>query len=106
MPFEPEPPGLLEKGISSARNHLHDEQDKAQLRTFTLWWNSHLEPHGITVTDLCEEIRGGVILLRLLVRAHPLECLLGALMGAKPFCHSLCAHNLLLCSDFRFAGGT
>ena len=43
-----------------------EEQDKQQLKTFTRWWNSWLEtstrvPPPPLVTDLCKEIKPGLI---------------------------------------------
>ena len=45
---------------------LRQEQDTQQLKTFTRWWNSWLQKRGITVTDLCEEIKDGVISMNLI----------------------------------------
>jgi len=45
---------------------LREKQDMQQLKTFTRWWNSWLQMRGITVTDLCEEIKPGVISMNLI----------------------------------------
>ena len=49
-----------------AGKDLREEQDTQQLKTFTRWWNSRLQKRGITVTDLCEEIKPGVISMHLI----------------------------------------
>ena len=67
-------PPAINKGTSEARHELADEADRAQLQTFTLWWNAHLAPCGYPVTDLGEQIRDGVLLIRLLVRSVPPSC--------------------------------
>ena len=46
--------------------NLRQKQDEQQLKTFTRWWNSWLQKRGITVTDLCEEIKPGVISMHLI----------------------------------------
>ena len=45
---------------------LRQEQDEQQLKTCTRWWNSWLQKRGITVTVLCEEIKDGVISMKLI----------------------------------------
>eukprot|EP00964_Phaeocystis_antarctica_P026289 scaffold14806_cov50-Phaeocystis_antarctica.AAC.1 len=40
---------------------LREKQDQQQLKTFTRWWQDWLKDSGITVTDLCEDIKPGVI---------------------------------------------
>ena len=45
---------------------LRQKQDEQQLKTFTRWWNSWLQKRGITVTDLCEQIKDGVIGMNLI----------------------------------------
>ena len=61
---------------------LREKQDQQQLKTFTRWWNSWLKENlaegwsGITVTDLCKEIKPGVIsmhLIELLSGTHSIE---------------------------------
>ena len=49
-----------------AGKDLREEQDTQQLKTFTRWWNSRLQKRGITVTVLCEEIKDGVISMKLI----------------------------------------
>ena len=51
---------------SSVRLVLRQKQDEQQLKTFTRWWNSWLQKRGITVTDLCEQIKDGVIGMNLI----------------------------------------
>ena len=51
------------------------EHDAVQLKTFTRWWNSWLEPRGTAVTDLCTQISPGVLGIELI------EALSGALVG-------------------------
>ena len=61
---------------------LREKQDQQQLKTFTRWWNLWLKENlaegwsGITVTDLCKEIKPGVIsmhLIELLSGTHSIE---------------------------------
>ena len=52
-----------------AGKDLREEQDTQQLKAFTLWWNSWLQkrvPPPPMVTDLCEEIKPGVISMHLI----------------------------------------
>ena len=52
-----------------AGKDLREEQDTQQLKAFTLWWNSWLQkrvPPSPMVTDLCEEIKPGVISMHLI----------------------------------------
>lgn len=45
---------------------LHGELDSQQERTFTRWWNSRLSSVGLSVENLCEDIKPGVLPIRLL----------------------------------------
>ena len=45
---------------------LRQKQDAQQLKTFTRWWNSWLAMRSMAVTDLCEEIKPGVISMNLI----------------------------------------
>ena len=42
------------------------QSDDQQLRTFTRWWNSHLIAKSLEVTDLFEDVKQGVLPIRLL----------------------------------------
>ena len=59
-----------------AGKNLREKQDMQQLKTFTRWWNSWLQMRGIVVTDLCEDIKPGVISMNLIE-------LLSASVGCK-----------------------
>ena len=48
------------------RARLREELDAQQLRTFTRWWNSWLASLSLSVTDLCEDVRPGVLPIQLL----------------------------------------
>ena len=48
--------------------------DAVQLKTFTRWWNSWLAPRGTDVTELCEQIKSGVLGIQLM------EALSGAII--------------------------
>lgn len=62
----PDFPASLNKGISAIRENLAGKHDSSQLRTFTLWWNSYLAPRGHPVHNLTEQIRTGVLFVRLI----------------------------------------
>ena len=64
LPTKPSSPQLSAAG--AAGKNLREKQDVQQLKTFTRWWNSWLQMRGITVTDLCEEIKPGVISMHLI----------------------------------------
>lgn len=51
---------------SLAAKDLRNDLDMQQLNTFTRWWNSWLSEVNIKVKDLCEEIKPGVISIKLL----------------------------------------
>ena len=51
---------------SVVKKDLHANMDGSQLQTYTRWWNSYLAPRGIEVTDLCEQIKSGLLFVRLL----------------------------------------
>ena len=59
-------PSSLTRQYSSRIVKSREAQDKQQLKTFTRWWNWKLQKSGITVTDLCEEIKPGVISMNLI----------------------------------------
>ena len=44
----------------------HESQNSVQLKTFTRWANSYLEPRGEPVTDLVAQVNSGVLFFRLL----------------------------------------
>jgi len=48
------------------RARLREELDAQQLRTFTRWWNSWLASLSLSVNDLCEDVRPGVLPIQLL----------------------------------------
>jgi hypothetical protein len=52
--------------IATVEDRSANERSRVQLQTFTRWWNYYLEPRGLPVTDLCEQIRDGVLPFRLL----------------------------------------
>ncbi len=54
------------RGVSDIIHSEHDQGDEKQLQTFTRWWNGYLEPRGFPVTDLCEQIKSGLLPFRLL----------------------------------------
>ena len=66
VPHRDAPPPKLEHGASAARRNLRGDLDAQQLNTFTRWWNSWLIEANVKVVDLCEEIRPGVISIKLL----------------------------------------
>ena len=57
---------MTRRRATVARRELHDQRDEQQLRTFTRWWNSWLVEVGLHVEDLCEEVKHGVITIKLL----------------------------------------
>ena len=63
-----EEPAALHKGGSGEelRNKLRGELDAQQVRTFTRWWNSWLSEVDLQVTDLCEDVKPGVLPIKLL----------------------------------------
>lgn len=52
--------------MGAKQKNLSDDLDKQQLVTFTRWWNSWLSEANIKVTDLCAEIKPGIVPIRLL----------------------------------------
>ena len=64
LPTKTSSPQLSADG--AAGKNLREKQDVQQLKTFTRWWNSWLQMRGISVTDLCEEIKPGVISMNLI----------------------------------------
>lgn len=56
----------LTKKMSVAFMDLHAEHAAMQLKAFTKWWDSWLKPRGTEVTDLCEQIKDGVIAIKLI----------------------------------------
>ena len=67
-PSAAEEPAALHKGGSGEelRNKLRGELDAQQVRTFTRWWNSWLSEVDLQVTDLCEDVKPGVLPIKLL----------------------------------------
>ena len=64
MPNYTMPGQCLQAGVD-----LGKKQDTQELKTFTRWWNSWLQkrvPPPPMVTDLCEEIKPGVISMHLI----------------------------------------
>jgi hypothetical protein len=49
-------------------------EEAQDLKTYTRWWNSYLEPLGDRVEDLCEQIQSGVLPFRLLEVCAPTRC--------------------------------
>lgn len=49
-----------------ARTLLRSQLDETQLRSFTRWWNSWLSEISLETKDLCEDIKQGVMSIRLL----------------------------------------
>ncbi|XP_028808913.1 nesprin-1 isoform X6 [Denticeps clupeoides] len=60
--------GCTQKDIANEGQRLQDEQEAVQKRTFTKWINSHLAKctPPLSVADLFEDIKDGVMLLALL----------------------------------------
>ena len=59
--------GMKRQGsITTAGHELRGEHDAMQLKTFTRWWNSWLMPRGTDVTNLCEQIKPGIIGINLM----------------------------------------
>ncbi|KOO26882.1 alpha- sarcomeric (f-actin cross linking protein) [Chrysochromulina tobinii] len=48
------------------RRSLGQDLDSQQLKTFTRWWNSWLSERQLSITDLCEDIKPGVLPIVLL----------------------------------------
>ncbi len=48
------------------RASLREDLDKQQLKTFTRWWNSWLSERQLSIADLCEDIKPGVLPIQLL----------------------------------------
>ena len=67
-PSAAEEPAALHKGGSGEelRNKLRGELDAQQVRTFTRWWNSWLSEVDLQVSDLCEDVKPGVLPIKLL----------------------------------------
>ena len=64
MPNYTMPGQCLQAGVD-----LGKKQDEQELKTFTRWWNSWLQkrvPPPPLVTNLCEEIKDGVISMKLI----------------------------------------
>ena len=49
-------------------HHTRAELDDKQTRSFTRWWNSHLAQctPALHVTDICEDLKSGILPIRLL----------------------------------------
>ncbi|XP_073672409.1 nesprin-1-like [Paramisgurnus dabryanus] len=64
--------------VPGVSQHLRDEQEAVQKRTFTKWINSHLAKRNppLVVSDLFEDVKDGVMLLALLevLSGHKLPC--------------------------------
>ena len=58
--------GGMQKRMSLAFLDLHTEHAAMQLKAFTKWWDSWLKPRGTEVTNLCEQIKDGVIAIKLI----------------------------------------
>ena len=67
--------------------------DMLTLQTYTRWWDSHLRPRGLPVTDLLAQIHDGVLPMRLLeaLEGHEMAPtsrgkakILGALIATSP----------------------
>ena len=89
--------------------------ESSQLRAFTMWWDSYLAPRGYPVTNLREQIKDGVLLLRLLealegVPPSPVargkimmslgQQQMGLQMSARPQSQSQRLENLNLCLQY------
>ena len=64
MADRPDP--AVRRSLTSEVKQGRDSQQRGQLKTFGRWWNSMLQPRGFPVTDLCQQIRDGVLPFRLL----------------------------------------
>ena len=53
-------------GAEKKRKSLRAELDAQQLRTFTRWWNSWLVEQDLSLKDLCEDVKAGVLPIKLL----------------------------------------
>ena len=62
------------RGGSITRQNLRGDLDAQQLNTFTRWWNSWLIHANVKVKDLTEEIRPGVISIKLLEQLSDSSC--------------------------------
>ena len=54
----------LSRADSTKQNaiaEIRQEHDAMQLKTFTRWWNSWLSPRGTEVTELCSQVKNGVL---------------------------------------------
>lgn len=60
--------------MGEAISELRQEHDVMQLKTFTRWWDSWLSSRGTHVTDLCEQVKNGVLGIQLM------EALSGAIV--------------------------
>ena len=59
--------GMKRQGsITTVKDDLRGAHDQMQLKTFTRWWNSWLSPRGVDVTNLCEQIKPGIIGINLM----------------------------------------
>ena len=50
----------------SLGKNLRSELDEQQMRSFTRWWNSWLSEVNLKVNDLCEDIKPGIMPIKLL----------------------------------------
>ena len=84
-----------------------------QLRTFTQWWNAYLAPRGFVVSNLREQIKDGVLLLRLIealegvppspVSRGKIKMTVGSpglTLQARPQVQSQRVENINLCLQF------
>ena len=57
-------------------NSLRAKQDDLQVKAFLKWWNSHLalHEHPAAMTDLCEDIKPGVLSIKLLEVLSDSKC--------------------------------
>ena len=93
------------------RKNLRGDLDAQQLNTFTRWWNSWLIQINVKVKDLCEEIKPGVISIKLLevlsdsscgkVRVRPVllrrRVACGRVICGAAKTYSTYAHTLIPC---------
>ena len=59
---------------STASQRLRHEQDAQQTRTFTRWWNSHLSKVDMSLDDLFEDIKSGILPIKLLEVLSESKC--------------------------------
>ena len=58
--------GSVVRETESSQKELSQKLDQQQLKSFTKWWNSWLVEVGLKVEDLCEDVKPGVLSIRLL----------------------------------------